>query len=67
MEGDGLSSLAPLDHDSQVLSLVFMGCRLRVCPITLSQLSIYGVGKAFSLNKSKGGGVGAQLWLAWSS
>lgn len=34
-----------------------MGCRLRPCTITLSQPSIYGTGKAFSLNKSKGGGV----------
>lgn len=33
-----------------------MGCRLRPWTITLSQLNIYGTGKAFSPNKSKGGG-----------
>ena len=44
-----------------------MGCRLRPCTISLSRPSIYGTGKAFSLNKSKGGGAGARLQLAWSS
>lgn len=34
-------------------SPALMGCRLRPWTITLSRPSIYGTGKAFSLNKSK--------------
>lgn len=47
-------------------SPVLMGCRLCPWTITLSEPSIYGTGKAFSLYKSKLGG-GAQRRLAQSA